>query len=106
MARVALDTAITEVAGRDPALARLVAAVGPIRYPPPGAAGPFARLARAVDELGVRQGFAITWGISPTPSAKELEPLGDMFRPYRAIVARYCWEAVARARGDADTSNR
>ena len=23
-----------------------------------------------------------------------LEPLGERFRPYRSIVARYCWAAV------------
>jgi NADP-dependent 3-hydroxy acid dehydrogenase YdfG len=30
--------------------------------------------------------------VRPTP--KQLEPLGDRFRPYRSIVARYCWAAV------------
>jgi DNA-3-methyladenine glycosylase II len=28
------------------------------------------------------------------PTPKQLEPLGDRFRPYRSIVARYCWAAV------------
>jgi DNA-3-methyladenine glycosylase II len=51
-----------------------------------------------VDDLGVRQGYALTWGLDPAPSAKRLLPLGDRFRPYRSVAARYCWEAVALAR--------
>ena len=47
-----------------------------------------------VDDLGIRQGYGLAWRLDPPPSAKELEPLGDRFRPYRSIVARYCWEAV------------
>src|SRR3954470_22225824 len=46
-----------------------------------------------VDDLGVRQGYALAWQRDPTPTPKELEPLGDRFRPYRSIVARYCWAA-------------
>ena len=56
-----------------------------------------------VDDLGVRQGYGLAWGLDPPPTAKQLEPLGDPFRPYRSIVARYCWAAVplfrARATG-------
>jgi DNA-3-methyladenine glycosylase II len=44
-------------------------------------------------DLGVRKGFGVAWGI-PMPSAKELEPLGDPFRPYRSAVAWYCWRAA------------
>jgi DNA-3-methyladenine glycosylase II len=47
-----------------------------------------------VDDLGVRQGYGLAWKLEPPPPAKELEPLGDGFRPYRSIVARYCWAAV------------
>ncbi|MDQ1424806.1 MAG: DNA-3-methyladenine glycosylase [Acidimicrobiaceae bacterium] len=59
-----------------------------------------------VDDLGVRQGFGLAWGIEPAPSAKQLAPLGDPFRPYRSIVARYCWEAVALFRGGTDPALR
>jgi DNA-3-methyladenine glycosylase II len=59
-----------------------------------------------VDDLGVRQGYALAWGLDPPPSAKELAPLGDPFRPYRSIAARYCWEAVALFRGGTDPSLR
>lgn len=47
-----------------------------------------------VDDLGVRQGYALAWTLDPPPTAKQLGPLGDPFRPYRSIVARYCWAAV------------
>ena len=47
-----------------------------------------------VDDLGVRQGYALLWELDPPPTAKQLEPLGDRFRPYRSVVARYCWAAV------------
>jgi 3-methyladenine DNA glycosylase/8-oxoguanine DNA glycosylase len=47
-----------------------------------------------VGDLDVREGYALTWRIVPRPTAKELEPLGDRFRPYRSVVARYCQEAV------------
>ena len=47
-----------------------------------------------VDDLGVRQGYALAWNLDPAPTAKQLEPLGERFRPYRSVVARYCWAAV------------
>jgi DNA-3-methyladenine glycosylase II len=52
-----------------------------------------------VEDLGVRQGYGLAWKIDPPPTARQLVPLGDRFRPYRSIVARYCWEAVALAHG-------
>ena len=47
-----------------------------------------------VDDLGVRQGYGLAWKLDPIPAAKQLEPLGERFRPYRSVVARYCWAAV------------
>jgi DNA-3-methyladenine glycosylase II len=44
-------------------------------------------------DLGVRRGYGLAWGI-PTPSARELEPLGEPYRPYRSIAAWYCWRAA------------
>jgi 3-methyladenine DNA glycosylase/8-oxoguanine DNA glycosylase len=46
------------------------------------------------DDLGVRQGCGLAWKLDPPPTAKQLEPLGDRFRPYRSVVARYCCAAV------------
>jgi DNA-3-methyladenine glycosylase II len=44
-------------------------------------------------DLGVRRGYGLAWGI-PMPSARELEPLGEPFRPYRSVAAWYCWRAA------------
>ncbi len=44
-------------------------------------------------DFGVRRGYGLAWGI-PTPTAKELEPLGDPYRPFRSVVAWYCWRAA------------
>lgn len=213
MTRIALASAIKEVASRDPILANLVSQTGVIRYRPRDADGPFAALARAivfqqlagraaqailgrvvaavggqltaealsrtsdealraaglsanklaslrdlssktldatidlailarqsddavlerlitvrgigrwtaemflifelrrldvwpVDDLGVRQGYGLAWGIHPPPPPKTLLALGEPFRPYRSIVARYCWEAVALHRRGTDPSLR
>lgn len=45
-------------------------------------------------DLGVRIGFAKAWGLPAQPGPAELEPLGDPFRPYRSVVAWYCWRAA------------
>jgi 3-methyladenine DNA glycosylase/8-oxoguanine DNA glycosylase len=47
-----------------------------------------------IDDLGIRQGYALAWKLDAPPTPKQLEPRGDPFRPYRSIVARYCWAAV------------
>jgi len=59
-----------------------------------------------VDDLGVRQGYGLAWGIDPPPTPKSLLALGEPFRPYRSILARYCWEAVALYRGGTDPGLR
>jgi 3-methyladenine DNA glycosylase/8-oxoguanine DNA glycosylase len=59
-----------------------------------------------VDDLGVRQGYGLAWGVDPPPTPKVLLSLGEAFRPYRSIAARYCWEAVALHRRARDTSLR
>ena len=59
-----------------------------------------------VDDLGVRQGYGIGWSIDPPPPARRMGPLGDRFRPYRSVAARYCWEAVHLARASAAASLR
>lgn len=45
-------------------------------------------------DLGVRNGLAKAWGLPASPTPKEMEPMGDRFRPYRSVVAWYCWTAV------------
>ena len=54
-------------------------------------------------DLGVRKGFGLAWGIA-TPTQKELEPLGDPYRPYRSVVAWYCWRAAELYAGAADSA--
>ncbi len=44
-------------------------------------------------DLGVRRGYGLAWAV-PMPTARELEPLGEPYRPYRSIVAWYCWRAA------------
>jgi DNA-3-methyladenine glycosylase II len=46
-----------------------------------------------VGDLGVRNGYGLAWKV-PTPTARELEPLGEPYRPYRTVVAWYCWRAA------------
>jgi DNA-3-methyladenine glycosylase II len=44
-------------------------------------------------DLAIRKGFALAWRIErPTP--KQLDVLGEPNRPYRSIVAWYCWRAT------------
>jgi DNA-3-methyladenine glycosylase II len=47
-----------------------------------------------VDDLGVRVGYARMHRLPATPPARELEPLGEQFRPYRSVAAWYCWRAA------------
>ena len=47
-----------------------------------------------VGDLAVRKGFAVAWGLPAMPAPKELGVLGNPYRPYRSIVAWYCWRAV------------
>jgi DNA-3-methyladenine glycosylase II len=43
-------------------------------------------------DLGVRRGYGLAWGLT-MPSARELEAMGEPFRPYRSVAAWYCWRA-------------
>jgi DNA-3-methyladenine glycosylase II len=54
-------------------------------------------------DFGVRRGYGLAWKV-PMPSARELEPLGDPYRPYRSIVAWYCWRAVELYGGAPDSA--
>ncbi len=45
-------------------------------------------------DFGVRAGFARAWGLPAVPTPKELEVLGEPFRPYRSLVAWYCWREL------------
>jgi DNA-3-methyladenine glycosylase II len=56
-----------------------------------------------VGDLGVRQGYGLAWKV-PTPTARELEPLGEPYRPYRTVVAWYCWRAAELYAGAAGSA--
>ncbi len=47
-----------------------------------------------VGDFGVRKGYGLAHGWTQPPTADELEPLGDQFRPYRSVAAWYCWRAT------------
>ena len=56
-----------------------------------------------VGDLGVRRGYGLAWQV-PEPTARELKPLGDPFRPYRTVAAWYCWRAAELYAGAADSA--
>ncbi len=47
-----------------------------------------------VGDYAVRAGFARAWSLVEIPSPKELAGLGEPFRPYRSLVAWYCWRVL------------
>jgi 3-methyladenine DNA glycosylase/8-oxoguanine DNA glycosylase len=47
-----------------------------------------------VGDFGVRAGYAKAYGLPEPPTPQELEPLGDVYRPYRTFAAWYCWRAA------------
>jgi DNA-3-methyladenine glycosylase II len=49
-------------------------------------------------DLSVRKGYAAGWEV-PEPTAKELDVLGEVYRPYRTVVAWYCWAVLGQAPG-------
>ena len=56
-----------------------------------------------VGDLGVRRGYGLAWQV-PEPTARELEPLGEPFRPYRSVAAWYCWRAAELYAGAANSA--
>ena len=54
-------------------------------------------------DFGVRRGYGLAWAV-PMPTARQLEPLGDPFRPYRSVAAWYCWRAVEVLAGAAPSA--
>jgi 3-methyladenine DNA glycosylase/8-oxoguanine DNA glycosylase len=47
-----------------------------------------------VGDYGVRAGYAKAWKLEQVPGPKELLVLGEPFRPYRSVVAWYCWRVA------------
>jgi DNA-3-methyladenine glycosylase II len=49
-------------------------------------------------DLGVQEGFRIVARLDARPAARELDALGEPFRPWRSLAAWYFWRAVDLAR--------
>ncbi|MFL6527558.1 MAG: DNA-3-methyladenine glycosylase family protein [Chthoniobacterales bacterium] len=47
-----------------------------------------------IHDLGVRKGFAKTFGKRKMPTPQQLAKLGEKFRPYRSALAWYMWRAL------------
>ena len=50
-----------------------------------------------IHDLGVRKGWAITYGKKFMPGPKELLKFGERWRPYRTVASWYMWRACQRA---------
>ena len=44
-----------------------------------------------VGDLAVREGFKRIQGLENRPTAGQLKPLGETYRPYRSALAMLCW---------------
>src|SRR6201996_38785 len=44
-------------------------------------------------DLAIRRGYGLAWG-TPAPTPKVLDGLGEPYRPYRTVLAWYCWRAA------------
>jgi DNA-3-methyladenine glycosylase II len=44
-------------------------------------------------DLAIRKGYGLAWNI-PTPTPRQLDALGEPYRPYRTVLAWYCWRAA------------
>lgn len=47
-----------------------------------------------VDDYGVRKGYARIHSLPELLPAKEMDPRGEAYRPYRTVAAWYCWRAA------------
>jgi 3-methyladenine DNA glycosylase/8-oxoguanine DNA glycosylase len=50
-----------------------------------------------IHDLGVKKGWAITYGKKYMPKPKELLAFGERWRPYRTVASWYMWRACQRA---------
>ena len=46
-------------------------------------------------DLGVRRGYEKIYGLREEITPAELAKKGEKFRPYRSVVAWYCWRALS-----------
>lgn len=50
-----------------------------------------------IHDLGVKKGWAVTYGKKHMPKPKELLKFGERWRPYRTLASWYMWRAFERA---------
>jgi DNA-3-methyladenine glycosylase II len=50
-----------------------------------------------IHDLGVKKGWAITYGKKNMPKPKELLAFGERWRPYRTVASWYMWRACQQA---------
>jgi DNA-3-methyladenine glycosylase II len=50
-----------------------------------------------IHDLGVKKGWAVTYGKKHMPKPKELLAFGERWRPYRTVASWYMWRAFQRA---------
>ena len=50
-----------------------------------------------IHDLGVKKGWAVTYGKKHMPKPKELLAFGERWRPYRTFASWYMWRACQRA---------
>ena len=50
-----------------------------------------------IHDLGVRKGWAVTYGMKHMPSPRELLAFGERWRPYRTVASWYMWRSFERA---------
>jgi DNA-3-methyladenine glycosylase II len=50
-----------------------------------------------IHDLGIKKGWAITYGKKHMPKPKELLAFGERWRPYRTVASWYMWRACQRA---------
>ena len=47
-----------------------------------------------LDDLGIRKGFARTFGLRELPAPKEVARRGERWRPYRSVASWYLWRSL------------
>lgn len=47
-----------------------------------------------IHDLGVRKGYALTYGLDDLPKPKALEAAGEVWRPYRSVACWYMWRSL------------
>jgi 3-methyladenine DNA glycosylase/8-oxoguanine DNA glycosylase len=55
-----------------------------------------------VTDLGVQKGYAKTFRKRKLPTPKELQKIGEKWRPYRSVAAWYFWRALDTAEPSAN----